>query len=195
MRTTIKKDFSVEEPIEKVWDYLANPTKIVSCVPGAAITEEIDDRNFKGEVTMKFGPVKAKYSGEIAIQELDIEAKKMVMKGRGLDSKGKGSADMIMNGNLTPTETGTDVQFSMEVSIIGMLAQFGSRLINDVSDQLLNQFVTNFKAKLAGSDEVDNSINAGAMMGTIVKNKIGGLFSGKKEKGQEEQKPKEEASK
>ena len=59
MRTTIKKDFSVEEPIEKVWDYLANPTKIVSCVPGAAITEEIDDRNFKGEVTMKFGPVKA----------------------------------------------------------------------------------------------------------------------------------------
>lgn len=195
MRTTIKKDFSVEEPIEKVWDYLANPTKIVSCVPGAAITEEIDDRNFKGEVTMKFGPVKAKYSGEIAIQELDMDAKKMVMKGRGLDSKGKGSADMIMNGNLTPTEKGTDVQFSMEVSIIGMLAQFGSRLINDVSDQLLNQFVTNFKAKLAGSGEVDNSINAGAMMGTIVKNKIGGLFGGKKEKGQEEQKPKEETSK
>lgn len=193
MKTTIKKDFSVEEPIEKVWDYLANPTKIVSCVPGAAITEEIDDRNFKGEVTMKFGPVKAKYSGEIAIQELDEEAKKMVMKGRGLDSKGKGSADMIMNGNLSSTEQGTDVHFSMEVSIIGMLAQFGSRLINDVSDQLLNQFVTNFKAKLAGSDEVDNSINAGAMVGTIVKNKIGGLFSGKKDK--DEQKPKEEASK
>lgn len=195
MRTTIKKDFSVEEPIEKVWDYLANPAKIVSCVPGASITEEIDDRNFKGEVTMKFGPVKAKYSGEIAIQELDMEAKKMVMKGRGLDSKGKGSADMVMNGDLTPTETGTDVHFAMEISIIGMLAQFGSRLINDVSDQLLNQFVTNFKAKLAGSDEVDNSINAGAMMGTIVKNKIGGLFGGKKEKGQEEQKPKEEESK
>jgi len=195
MRTTIKKDFSVEEPIEKVWDYLANPTKIVSCVPGASITEEIDDRNFKGEVTMKFGPVKAKYSGEIAIQELDMEAKKMVMKGRGLDSKGKGSADMVMNGSLNPTETGTDVHFSMEISIIGMLAQFGSRLINDVSDQLLNQFVANFKAKLAGAEEVDNSINAGAMMGTIVKNKIGGLFSGKKDKEQEEQKPKEEASK
>ncbi|MBX2878256.1 MAG: SRPBCC family protein [Saprospiraceae bacterium] len=195
MRTTIKKDFSVEEPIEKVWDYLANPTKIVTCVPGASITEEIDDRNFKGEVSMKFGPVKAKYSGEITIQELDVEAKNMVMKGRGLDSKGKGSADMIMNGNLKPTEKGTDVSFSMEVSIIGMLAQFGSRLINDVSDQLLNQFVTNFKAKLAGSDEVDNSINAGAMVGTIVKNKIGGLFGGKKEKEQEEQKPKEETSK
>lgn len=193
MKTTIKKDFSVEEPIEKVWDYLANPTKIVSCVPGASITEEIDDRNFKGEVTMKFGPVKAKYSGEIAIQELDVEAKNMVMKGRGLDSKGKGSADMIMNGNLKPTEKGTDVHFSMEVSIIGMLAQFGSRLINDVSDQLLNQFVTNFKAKLAGAEQVDNSINAGAMVGTIVKNKIGGLFGGKKE--QEEQKPKEETSK
>jgi signal recognition particle GTPase len=61
---------------------------------------------------------------------------------------------------------------------MGILAQFGSRLITDVSNQVFNTFVDNFKAKLAG-EEVDNTMNAGSMMGTVVKSKLGGLF-GKK---------------
>ena len=72
----------------------------------------------------------------------------MVLKGRGLDSKGKGSADMIMNGVLKEEGGKTQVNFSMDITIIGKLAQFGSRLINDVSDQLLNQFVKNFASQL-----------------------------------------------
>ena len=56
---------------------------------------------------------------------------------------------MVMNGVLTETDNGTQVDFSMDITIVGMLAQFGSRLINDVSDQLLNQFVDNFRNKLA----------------------------------------------
>ena len=68
----------------------------------------------------------------------------------------------------------------MNIAIVGMLAQFGSRLISDVSDQLLNQFVDNFKARLAG-EEIDNTISAGSMMGSIMKNKIGNIFGGKKE--------------
>ena len=65
MKTTINKIFQVDHPIDIVWDYLADPTKIVSCVPGASLTEKIDDRNFKGKVSLKFGPVKAKYDGKI----------------------------------------------------------------------------------------------------------------------------------
>ena len=148
MKTTINKIFQVEEPIDRVWEYLADPTKIVSCVPGASLTEKIDDHNFKGKVSLKFGPVKAAYDGEITIEELDVANHKMVLKGKGVDPKGKGSADMVMNGVLTEKDGGTEVNYTMEVSIIGMLAQFGSRLINDVSDQLLNQFVDNFKNKL-----------------------------------------------
>jgi len=179
MVTTITKDFQIEEPIAKVWASLSDPAEIVTCVPGAAITDKIDDKNYKGEVTMKFGPIKAQYDGEIAIEEMDEDNHKMILKGKGLDSKGKGSADMTMNGLLKEAESGTDVSFSMEISIVGMLAQFGSRLINDVSDQLLNQFVENFKAKLAGEEVEGGSVSAGSMMGSVIKNKIGGIFGGK----------------
>ncbi len=149
MNTLIEKNFDINAPIDLVWKSLANPEEIVGCVPGASITEKIDDRNYKGAVVTKFGPIKAAYAGDIEIVELDEANKKMVLKGRGLDSKGKGSADMIMNGTLTESDGTTHVKFSMDITIVGMLAQFGSRLINDVSDQLLNQFVKNFQAQLA----------------------------------------------
>ena len=149
MTTTIQKKFEVNEPIEKVWAYLTDPEKIVVCVPGASLTEKIDDRNYKGGVTLKFGPVKASYAGEITFEEVDEAGKKMTLKGKGLDSKGKGSADMLMKSFLVEKDGGTEVDCSMQISIVGKLAQFGARLINDVSEQLFNQFVNNFKAKLA----------------------------------------------
>lgn len=163
MKTTIEKSFQVSYPIDKVWDYLSNPHKIIPCVPGAALTETIDDRNFKGEVSMKFGPVKAKYAGQITFVDVDTANYKMVMSGKGLDSKGKGSADMMMNGILTEKEGQTDVACSMELTITGMLAQFGSRLITDVSGTIFEQFVNNFKNALAGK-EVDNTISVGKVV-------------------------------
>lgn len=82
---------------------------------------------------------------------------------------------MTMNGILLEKDGQTEVQVTMDVSITGMLAQFGSRLINDVSNHVFDQFINNFKAQLAGQ-EVDNSLRAGSMMGTMIK----GMFGGKK---------------
>jgi len=206
MNTTIKKEFDINQPIDLVWKSLANPEDIVTCVPGAAITEKIDDKNYKGQVVTKFGPVKVTYNGEIHIDELDEANKKMVLKGKGLDSKGKGSADMEMTGLLSETANGTHVDFTMDITIIGMLAQFGSRLIQDVSDQLLNQFVGNFQTKLSNEnpgaasaaadvaekatagaaqaastakESADNSLNAFALIGTILKSIFGSIFGRK----------------
>ena len=171
MEATITKKFSLEAPIEEVWKSLSNPKEISGCVPGATITDQIDDLNYKGEVTLKFGPIKTKYDGEITIEEMDNNAHTMLLRGKGLDSKGKGNAEMTMNGSAVTTDEGTEVDFKMVVNIQGTLAQFGSRLINDVSAQLMDQFVDNFKKLLSG-DEVDNSLKAGSMMGSVVK----GLF-------------------
>ena len=199
MNTTITKTFDIAQPIGLVWKSLANPEEIVTCVPGAAITEKIDDLNYKGEVVTKFGPIKAAYAGDIAIVELDEANHNMVLKGRGLDSKGKGSADMVMNGALSEVDGQTRVDFKMDITIVGTLAQFGSRLINDVSDQLLNQFVASFREKLAAegasaettatsaeaptaeapaapAKQKDNSLNAFALIGTVLKSILNGIL-------------------
>lgn len=193
MKTTINKNFTVNEPIAKVWSYLSDPTKIVSCVPGASITETIDEKNYKGGVTTKFGPVKASYAGDIEILEMNEADHIMKLYGKGLDSKGKGSAEMNMTGEIVDKGGSTDVNFSMEISIVGKLAQFGARLINDVSDQLLDQFVASFKDKLAADTgdataaatsetaaaPADNSLNAFALIMAVIKGFFARLF-GKK---------------
>lgn len=172
MTTSITKAFEVDFPVEQTWANLSDPEKVVICVPGASLTEKVDEDNYKGEVELKFGPVKAKYTGLIHFLERDATVHKMVLKGTGTDSKGKGGAEMRMEGNLAPKGTGTEVNISMQVSITGMLAQFGSRMINDVTNQVFNQFVGNFKNQLEGK-EVNNQLSAGSLMGGVVKGIFG----------------------
>ena len=100
------------------------------------------------------------------------DASSLVLNGKGNDSKGKGNAEMTMKGQLTEKDGGTHVDVSMEINISGMLAQFGSRLINDVSNQVFDQFVNNFKSKLSGG-EVDNTLNAGSLVGGVIKGIFG----------------------
>ncbi len=152
MTTNLTKSFEVEQPIDLVWATLTDPPKIVDCVPGASLTEEVDADNYKGYVGLKFGPVKAGYDGLVTFLQRDSVNKKMTLKGLGVDSKGKGNAEMVMNATLTDIDGRTKVDATMDISISGMLAQFGARLINDVSNQVFDQFVANFKKKLATPD-------------------------------------------
>jgi carbon monoxide dehydrogenase subunit G len=175
MNTSITKSFLVAQPIDAVWTNLTDPEKVVVCVPGAKLTEKIDENNYKGEVDLKFGPVKASYGGLITFVERDKATRKMELKGAGTDNKGKGGADMVMKGTLTEKDGGTNVDVTMDISITGMLAQFGSRMIQDVSNQVFDQFVSNFKAQLEGG-EIDTKLKTASLVGTAIKS----LFGGKK---------------
>ena len=149
MKTTINKTFQIERPINEVWDFLSDPNKIVTCVPGAKLTETIDDQNYKGTVTMKIGPVVTSFNGQITLTNLDEANHEMEINGKGVDTKGKGSADMVLTGKLVDNgDQTTEVTNNMEISITGKLAQFGSRMIVDVSDQVFKQFLSNFKSQM-----------------------------------------------
>ncbi|MEM9916695.1 MAG: SRPBCC family protein [Bacteroidota bacterium] len=184
MKTPIEKVFQIDQPIDKVWHFLADPNQVITCVPGATISEVLDEHNFKGKVRLKFGPINIEYDGEIQILKLDEADKEIVLRGQGLDAGGQGSIDMLMNGKLSEVAGGTEVYYAMQVSPKGLLAQFGAGLVDDVTDQVIHQFVQNFKAKLSGEkpveDHGDSSINAVSLMGSLVKNKLGNLFGRKK---------------
>ncbi|MCI4671044.1 MAG: SRPBCC family protein [Bacteroidia bacterium] len=150
MKANIEKTFEIDQPVEKVWAFLSDIEKVVTCVPGAQLTEKVDDSNYKGKVSLKFGPVAAAYDGAITIDTMDANSHNMVLSGTGMDSKGKGSAGMTLNSSLTSKDPKlTEVGYNMDVTVTGKLAQFGSRLIVDVSDQLADQFIAKFKAALA----------------------------------------------
>lgn len=158
MKANIDKTFQVERPIKEVWDFFSDPHKIVTCVPGAKLTETIDDRNYKGTVSMKIGPVVSAFNGQITMEKVDEASHTIEIQGKGVDTKGKGSASMVLSGTLVDLGNNTtEVSNNMEVSITGKLAQFGSRMIVDVSDQVFKQFLANFKSQLQATAQAEES--------------------------------------
>ena len=69
MEVKSEKNFELNTDIETVWDVIINPEKVVTCVPGAELTETIDENHLKGKVTIKIGPVTVKFNGDVEIEK------------------------------------------------------------------------------------------------------------------------------
>ena len=154
MNVTIDESFTVSAPRDVVWSLLGDPTKVVSCVPGAEITASDSEGKYIGTVRMKIGPVVTNFSGDIEIERMDEAAGEMVLVGAGRDAKGKGRATMRLDGSVKELGEGsTEVTTRMVLGISGRLAQFGSRLIVDISRRVFTQFVESFEALVHSAAE------------------------------------------
>ncbi|MGB5481981.1 MAG: SRPBCC family protein [Eudoraea sp.] len=153
MKTQLDKSFEVPQSTDLVWEHLIDPEKIMDCVPGVSIDEKVADNHYKGKVGMKFGPMGVKYDADIHYNEIDKANRKIIITGEGVDSKGNGNAEMMMTIDLIErAEGGVKLDAIMDVTVNGKIAQFGSRLITTVSNQLFKQFVSNFSKKLAAAE-------------------------------------------
>jgi carbon monoxide dehydrogenase subunit G len=149
MSIRIEKTFQLQEPLESVWKFLSDPKKVANCVPGAQITEAVDDRTYKGVIKVQVGPSVTDYKGQVHIERLDDENHEIEIIGKGQDVRGKGSASMKMTGKVRSLPDGsTEVASVSEVNVVGLLAQLGARMINEVSNKMFAEFTTNFKARL-----------------------------------------------
>ena len=149
MAIKIEKTFQIQEPLDKVWKFLADPKKVASCVPGAQVTETVDDRTYKGLVRVQVGPSVTDYRGEARIELLDEQRHEIQLVGKGQDVRGKGSASMKMTGNARALPDGsTEVVTVSEVNVVGLLAQLGARMIHEVSNKMFEEFTANLRTQL-----------------------------------------------
>ena len=141
MSIEIEQGFTIESPIDVVWSFLTDPRRVAMCLPGAAITEQLDERTYAGTMTVKVGPVMSSYRGKMEFVRLDEDAWIAEISASAQDIRGKGGAEMRMTSQLRQVgEKQTEVTVKSDVSVIGLLAQLGRGMIEDVSDQLFKQF-------------------------------------------------------
>jgi carbon monoxide dehydrogenase subunit G len=149
MAMEISKSFVVKASREAAWNFLTDPVRVARCLPGAAITSQVDERTHAGTITMKVGPVAASYKGTMRFERLDTVAWTAEIVAAGQDVRGKGGADLRMTSTLVeraPDET--EVNITSQVNVMGILAQFGRGMIQDVSDQMFATFVAAARAEL-----------------------------------------------
>ena len=190
MEVTSNKTFQVSADINSVWTVLNEAEKVVVCVPGAQLTETIDEDHFKGKVTIKIGPVTAKFNGKVEFTLRDGANYEMAMEGKGADISGKGGATMKMSLSLKALETNTEVTCKMTVSITGRIAQFGARMIEAVNNKLFDQFIQNFSNLLAQENgETDSEfisteaepVKAASLVGSVIMSELKKKFGKKVE--------------
>jgi uncharacterized protein len=162
---------SLEVPVspDEAWVILLDIPRIMPCVPGAALIEVLDDKTYKGKVTVRLGPVSLSFVGTARFDELDPAAKRARVLAKGSDSKGRGGADATVLLQLYPSETGTRVEVQTNVALSGSVAQYGrgTGIIQSVATQLTNQFAQNLKAMLAHENEQDEEPEASPAVPTL----------------------------
>jgi len=145
----ISKTFVVKTSPAAAWAFLTDPARVVRCLPGAALTGQVDERTHAGTITVKVGPVTAAYKGTMRFERLDRATWTAEMVASGQDVRGKGGADMRMTSRLVERAPGeTEIAVVSEVNVMGALAQFGRGMIQDVGDQLFEKFVEAARAEL-----------------------------------------------
>ncbi len=147
MQVTVDKQYPVAASADTAWTILTNIPELTTCMPGAQITEQIDDRHYKGSVKVKVGPAAAAFAGDVEVLAVDAAARTLRMLGKGAD-KGGSSASMQLTATLVAGTDGTSLlQGRADVIVNGKFAQFGGRMMTSVSDMILADFAKSFSDK------------------------------------------------
>jgi carbon monoxide dehydrogenase subunit G len=145
----IENTFEVPADIEVVWPYLLDVEKVVVCMPGAELTEAIDENNFKGRVRIKLGPVSLAFAGKVAVAERDDDSHRVVLEGSGMEQRGKGRASVTVTTTAARFEAGTRVVIVQDLQVQGQIASMSRGMMQDVSSKLTQQFADCLKKNLS----------------------------------------------
>ena len=186
MEVTLDKRYAVGVGTDKAWAVLRDLRALASCMPGAALTEEIDPRHYKGTVKVKVGPATALFNGEVEVLGIDEAAHQVHLRGKGAD-KGGSTAAMDLTTTIEPADKAGESVLVGKAQVIvnGKFAQFGGRMMGQVSDVVLDQFAENFRASAAtrpgsapAEERAGRELNALAILWKLVTGWFSRLFSG-----------------
>ena len=149
----IENEFTVPAPIDHVWAYLLDVERVAPCMPGAELTEVVDDKTWKGKVNMKLGPVSLSFAGTVTMQDRDDQAHKIVLAAKGMEQKGKGAANASVTSWLEDGQGETHVKMQADIHLTGTVAQLSRGLLPEVSRKLTQQFA-DCLARSMGAAEV-----------------------------------------
>jgi len=147
----LKDEQKINAPRDVVYAALNDPDVLKQCIPGCETLEKTSDTDMTATVTLKVGPVKAKFKGAVELSNLNPPSSYTITgEGKGGPAGfAKGSADV----NLIGDGTGTILQYDVHADVGGKLAQLGGRLIDSTSKKLAGQFFEKFGAIVEAEGE------------------------------------------
>ena len=144
----IEGKFTLDAPIQQVWDFLLDPETLITCIPGAEKMEAIDDRTYESVVKQKVGPISVKFKFTTKITEVD-PPRHLKAVGQGADIAKAGTFSQETTVDITEiSEDEVEVSYTSNVSLVGRLATFGERIMRAKAKSVGEEFTRNLQEKL-----------------------------------------------
>jgi len=145
--------FEVPLPPAEAWPVLMDIRRIAPCMPGAELTEVIDDKTYKGKIAVRLGPVALAFAGVVRFEEIDNTNHRARVKAQGTDAKGRGGANATATFRLERVPSGSRVLVHTDLALSGAVAQYGRGvgIVQATAAQIMREFANNLKAQLAES--------------------------------------------
>lgn len=143
----LTNDFVIDRPVDETFRILNDLEFIAPCMPGARLTE-IEGEEYRGTVKIKVGPITSQYKGKASFVEQDAVNHKSQLKAEGRDPRQGNANAMVVATMEASGDDATKVTIHTDLKLSGKVASFGRGIIEDVSKNILGQFVENLRLKL-----------------------------------------------
>lgn len=145
----LENSFEVPASVEQSWLLLNDVPSVVPCMPGAELVEVVGENMWKAKLHVKLGPIALQFLADIARQQMDEAAGRVVLGAKAREAKGRGSAEATIESTLVASNGGTRVDIVTELELRGAVAQYGRGVVADVASRLAAQFADCIAGKLA----------------------------------------------
>jgi len=164
----IEDSFTVPFAADGLWAVLHDVEQLAPCLPGAELTEVVDERTWKGKVHVKFGPVQMAFGGTVVMEERDDTAHRAKLTAKGIEQRGKGAATANVESWLEPApDDATTVHIRSDIRITGAAAQLSRGLLPEVSKMLTRQFAECLEAKLRSAGDTARVASPGTQTAAV----------------------------
>ncbi|MDA9929704.1 carbon monoxide dehydrogenase subunit G [Alphaproteobacteria bacterium] len=145
---------------DKVYAALNDVDILKTCIPGCEELIKDSDTELTAKVTLKVGPVKAKFSGRVTLDTSNApDGFSLAGEGDGgIAGFAKGGADV----DLIEDGENTILRYTAKAETGGKLAQLGGRLITSTAKKLAKMFFAKFEKVMSGEIEIEREAEAEA---------------------------------
>jgi len=144
----------IDAPRDRIFAALVDPAILQKCIPGCEQMEKTGENQYKAKLTAGVGPVKGVFTATVSLQDITTpEHYKLVVEGKGQPGFVKGSGEL----NLKEADGATEIQYTGDVNVGGLIASVGQRMIQATANMLAARFFKSLEAETATSSPASST--------------------------------------
>lgn len=149
----LENSFEVPASSDAAWALLMDVPRVIPCMPGAELTEVVDDSTWKATMSVKLGPISLRFATDVRRESVDEAARRVRLVASARELRGRGAARATIESSLASHDGGTRIDVVTDLALTGPVAQYGRGMVQDVASQLVGSFADCLKRQLAASPE------------------------------------------